>query len=104
MEAIIKDIINADKEAREKIERIEKECSLMSVTLQEQRVAITKEQETAANKKKIEYKEQLEKELAAHQKEADKEFDETSKTLCQLFEKEKDSWINEIYNHCLGSK
>lgn len=101
LEEIIKDIIDADREAREKVECIKKENTQFSAMLQEQRLNISKELEITANEKRVEAKAQLEKELSENQTQRNLEFETTSKTLSQMFEKEKQTWIHEIYNHCL---
>lgn len=102
MEKIIKDIIDADREARERVQNMNSECYQLSSVLEEQRHKISKQYEAVSSQKKAEHKAELEAQLTAHQKEADQEYETIAAALDEQFEKHKDTWINEIYLHCLG--
>ncbi len=101
LENIIKDIIEADRDARERVLQAETENGKISEVLQQQRVAITKEFEQAASQKKDAYKAELEAQLQQHQLESDQEYEKILHDLQRKFQKESDSWVDEIVHRCL---
>lgn len=101
MENIIKDIIDADRDARERVLQAEAENGKISEVLKQQRAAITKEFEEVSAQKKDAYKTELEAQLRQHQLESDREYEKTLHDLQQRFQKESDSWVDEIVHRCL---
>lgn len=101
MDNIIKDIIEADRDARERVRSMESKREQLSTELKEQRVKITKMLEEEATEKKAEFKAQLDADLNAHIEANDGSYEETLQLLNEQFQKQKDTWVNEIYHHCL---
>lgn len=101
MEKIIKDIIDADREARDCVEQIEIQRHQLMDVINEQKKDIAQQLSDESAKKKAEYRATLEEELSKHQGKSNQEYNDIVQSLDEQFQKQKDIWVNEIFEHCL---
>lgn len=101
MEKLIKDIIELDKRYRSEVHALRLEKEKISESIREEKKRLKKQYEAAAKAKIAKLQAEIVSDLEKRKQEA---VDESKKTLANLessFKKNKDLWIDNIYNYCL---
>lgn len=103
MEEIIRDIVDADKQARGRVEQKQEERLNIQNLIQDQSLEI-KRRYQAETKRCIEEKKfELDREISQQEKKEEQLFEETLKTLTKTYEDHREEWVKEIVDRCLAS-
>lgn len=98
MEKILQQIIETDKNAREKVGVEKKRLAMIEEEILAEKLTIDRHLDEIAEKEiekaKTEMKIKLENEI----KRIDKNFEETENSLQQSYNENRESWINSIFN------
>ncbi len=100
---IIRKIIESDREAREKVERVKEERQNIQSSLQSKAKDIAEEYRQQALARVSEQKTLLETSLQQHTSKAKDEYDKAVASLQEQFEANQKQWVDEIVKHCLQS-
>lgn len=98
MEKILQQIIETDKNAREKVGVEKKRLAMIEEEILAEKLTIDRHLDEIAEKEiekaKTEMKIKLENEI----KRIDKNFEETENSLQQSYNENRESWVNSIFN------
>ncbi len=98
---IIREIIESDKEARERVERVREERQNIQSSLQSKAKEIMDECRSQALVRISEQKALLEASLQQHTDSVKSEYEVASANLQKQFEANRKQWVDEIVKHCL---
>lgn len=102
LEEIIREIVDADKEARHRVDKKQQESRDIQNLIQKQKEDIKakyQEESKALYEKK---RANLDQELSSQQQEEKKNYEEAIANLTKHYEDHKEVWVKEIFDRCLG--
>lgn len=100
MASIIKDTIMLDKKAREKIKALELEKAGLDARVKEEAKFIEDAFKQSNKKKLAARKKAYQKEIKTREKNELEHFERNLKTMNDQFEKNKEQWIEDIFEAC----
>lgn len=101
MESVIYKVTELDKEIRLKVKKLEQKREELPLFLRDHKKDLIKEQQTKANKEISTKKQEIENTLKDAKNRAKIELEEHKIKIEKSYKKNKDSWIEEIYNQCI---
>lgn len=101
MEEIIRSIVDADKVARNQIQKKQEERRNIQNLIQDQSREIKTQYKAETERCLQELKKQLQMELELQKQEEDKLFEKTQQTLTDTYTEKRDVWVEEIVKRCL---
>ncbi|MFA6889648.1 MAG: hypothetical protein WCQ80_01330 [Bacilli bacterium] len=102
MANIIQDIINLDLEASEKVAKLTKQREQLVSFLDYERQQIVKRLTKEMNEKVNNYKKEVESDIELHRFHAQERNEQIKVKLNHTYKLQSDSWIEDIFNHCIG--
>lgn len=101
MKDIIKDILQADEKARNKLDSTKQAKENVAVDVSKQKQDINDQYMQEANAKLEAHKNELNEKLQQHQMKLHKLFEQSSKEITKQFNTNKERWIQSIYERCI---
>jgi F0F1-type ATP synthase membrane subunit b/b' len=101
MPSIISKVTQLDKDMRLKVKTLEDERAALPEFLREQRKQLSDKYSTDAKKQISAKKQEIEKGLEDAKNSAEEKLSGMLTQLNEYYEKNKDSWIEELYNQCV---
>ncbi len=101
--SIIKDTVQLDKEAREKIEGLKKEKELLEERLKEETIALQKAFVKENKAIILERKNAYFEEIKIRQENEKETYNKTLKNIQKQYASNKEKWIKDIYDACIKS-
>ncbi len=101
MKNIIREIIECDKEARERVESVREERQNIQGSLQSKAKEIMDECRSQALASVSEQQALLEASLQKHTENAKREYEVAFANLQEQFKAKRKQWVDEIVKHCL---
>lgn len=99
---MMKEIIDADKQARLRVEEKRQECIDIQNLIQKQKENIKKKYQEETKACIDGRREELKKELEQQKIQEVNAFEEAKKKLQEKYENHREDWVSEIYGRCLG--
>lgn len=101
MEEIIRDIVDADKQARTRVKQKQEERLNIQNLIQEQSKEIKQKYQVETKRCIAEEKAHLQQELTRQMQEEEKSFAQKADALTKQYEEHREAWVNEIVKRCL---
>ncbi|MEF9961789.1 MAG: hypothetical protein RSF69_03595 [Erysipelotrichaceae bacterium] len=101
MENLIRSVIEADKEARMRVEKARNEKYNIQSLINEKRKDVEKQYQEEFKHKVDENRKALEANLLAAEKQQQESYDQHVLTLKQTYDQHKEEWITSIIKNCL---
>lgn len=101
--SIIKDTVQLDKEAREKIEGLKKEKELLEERLKEETIALQKAFVKENKAIILERKNAYFEEIKIRQENEKETYSKTLRNIQKQYASNKEKWIKDIYDACIKS-
>lgn len=104
MENLIRELVELDKQKRLEIKKLEEEKSKLGSFLREERKRIEAEYQAEAKKIYDKRKTEVDKIISDAQISTKVNFEKDLLDLNQTYEKNKEEWIETLYQYCIDSK
>ena len=104
MENLIRELVELDKQKRLEIKKLEEEKSKLGSFLREERKRIEAEYQAQAKKIYDKRKTEVDKIISDAQISTKVNFEKDLLDLNQTYEKNKEEWIETLYQYCIDSK
>lgn len=101
MEKMIRDIVDADREARLRLLEKQKEKDNIQSLIRQERESIKAKYQQDAQARIQKKREELEDQLSQQKKIEDERYEKTSAQLQQQFDRSRETWIRKLVAHCL---
>lgn len=101
MEELIRNIVEADKQARNNVASKKQEKSNVQDLIQERKDEIKAKYLEETKRCIFEKRAEMDKELEASIKQEEADFEAALSGLQKQYEEHKDEWVNRIVKHCL---
>lgn len=101
LEEIIREIVDADKQARHQVRDKLQECRNIQNLIQQQKNDIKKKYQEETKSCVEERRAQLDEELSIQLQQEHKSFEASVAGLQKTYEDHKEEWIDQIYKRCL---
>lgn len=102
MKEIISEVIDIDKEMRNKITKIQKEKEKIPKFLHDEKERISKEKTQEAKDLIESKKQEIEADLKMRISKANTEYEGSKQYIDEKFKKQREEWIEEIYKYCIS--
>ncbi|MDD4212353.1 MAG: hypothetical protein PHY42_03020 [Bacilli bacterium] len=102
MANIIQDVINLDLEASEKVAKIRKEREQLKSFFDYERKSMVERFTKEMNEHVHNYQKEVESDIDIHRLQAKEHQEAIKARLKATFDQQKQAWIEEIFNHCIG--
>lgn len=103
MEEIIREIVDADKQARNLVSAKQKERHNIQNLIQDQSKEIKRKYQEETRKCIEKKRAELDEELAMQLKQEEKLYEDALQSLQQKYEDNREQWVKEIVDRCLAS-
>ena len=103
MEKMIRDIVDADREARLRLLEKQKEKDNIQSLIREERESIKAKYLQDAKERVRKKREELEEQLSQQKKIEDERYEKTSAQLQQQFDGSREEWVRKLVTHCLDA-
>ncbi|MBN2504018.1 MAG: hypothetical protein JXB20_01590 [Bacilli bacterium] len=101
MEKLIKDIVELDKVYRTEVNALREEKEKISEFVREEKKRLKRQYEKVAKDKILKLQADIAADLEKRKQEAISESEKTLTNLESSYKKNKDVWVNNIYEYCL---
>jgi len=103
MKKLIQEIVEADEKARESLQEIKEERAHVSAKVMEMRPVIETRYKKEAEDRILQHKIKLENDFEKKSLQYSVQYEKSLEKLIDRFNKNKDVWVESIYNNCLNS-
>ena len=103
MKKLIKELVEADEKAREKLREFKEERAHAAAKIMELRPEIEARFNKEAENKIQQHKVKLENEFEKKSLQYSVQYEKSLEQLVDRFNKNKDTWVKSIYDNCLDS-
>jgi len=103
MKKLIQEIVEADEKARENLQEIKEERAHVSAKVMEMRPVIETRYKKEAEDRIHQHKIKLENDFEKKSLHYSVQYEKSLEKLIDRFNKNKDVWVESIYNNCLNS-
>lgn len=101
MEKMIRDIVDADREARLRLLEKQKEKDNIQSLIREERESIKAKYLQDAKERVRKKREELQAQLTRQEEIENKRYENTAAQLQQQFDRSRETWIRKLVAHCL---
>ncbi|HOO43444.1 MAG TPA: hypothetical protein PKU69_00095 [Bacillota bacterium] len=102
MASIISKVTELDKQMRQKVKELEEEKAKLPIFLRQQRKDLSAKYEAEAKQQIEARKQKIETDLKDAKNSAEKDLKEAMKEIQDIYQKNKDEWIESIYQQCIS--
>ena len=101
MDTIIRDVIEHDRLARERIDKANHDKFNIQKSINEERDAVTKRYMDASKDEIEQYRKELEAQIEEEKQEQEQAYQMALTQLSDLYQEKKDVWVDELVARCL---
>lgn len=102
MDTIIRDVIESDRQARERIDKANHDKFNIQKSINEERDSVTKRYMDASKDEVEQYRKELEHQIDLEKQEQEQAYQKALTQLSDLYDSKKDQWVDELVARCLN--